>query len=177
MPDLIDLPEWLIPEKHHIGPPYFKAHLEKVLDLMLEGSTVVEILRDNPQWFTLSDFMKIIHADPTLRDRFYEYQEMRIEAWTEQAKLASEGKNWDGTPALEDVPRSALRVNTIFRLAEAHSNKRYGRKQTIDVNNRVDMVEVMKQANERIERLNDERRALTVTAERVTDADEQDPTD
>ena len=161
VPQLIDMPPELIPEKRHAGPPYFAHHLQMVMDLVVTGSTVAEILRDNPTWFLYTDLMKIIHSDPELMNMFHYYQELRSEAWADQVKLAAEGKNWDGSPALEDTQRSSLRVSTLFRLMECHNQKRYGKKQELNINSKIDITEAMRRADDKVRRL-DEARGITI---------------
>ena len=172
MPDFIHtgLPEWMLPPKTHVGPPYTEHQLEFIMDGLSEGRSYASMRRMDPTLPTYGELLRYLRKNPELLSEYYGAHENGTEALTDIAADLLEGYEPDGSPCMDDVPRLKLRIDYIKWLAASRNSKRYGEKRQIDVTQKLDLSDALKQAEQRAHsyRLS---RGVTVDGECSSDED------
>lgn len=146
--DTLELPMWLAPahtthniddtlprfpltrEQIEIEQLVFEAVFQRFLDGISEGQPPKAIIANDPRNISYGRFIRWVRKDPARLERFEEAQELGTETLAaDMIEIA------DAANSAEDVQRSALRVNTRWKLMQAWNRKRYGEKQQVDVTN------------------------------------------
>ena len=97
--------------------------------------------------------MKVLRRDPALLNRYYEAQEDGSEALVDIGTDLINGVEPDGSPCMDEVPRLQARLHWIKWVAGARYNKRYGEKKQLEVNNKVDLTDALKAAEQRAQQM------------------------
>jgi hypothetical protein len=102
-------------------PDQYPGVFETMLNQVRGGTPMRAALADDPRRINIGDFMEWVMRNPERKARYYEAQEIAAEVVaTELIPIA------DGQDTIEDVARSALRVNTRRDLMKVWGRKRFG---------------------------------------------------
>lgn len=128
----LELPAWLVPNTHDQKFPRTKDHrdltrmlyesmFERVLDGLESGELAIDIVQNDPREIDYGKFMSWINRDPERKNRFLDAKKNATPIWQEKALIIAMGKN-----GLEDVQRSKLAVDTIWKSMQVDDRERYG---------------------------------------------------
>lgn len=167
-----DLPEWLLPEKIHTGPPYTEHTLEKIFQWCASGRPLSILLREDPTMPEMGELMRFLHKNPKLLNDYYDAQQAGTESITDRVHYRSMGYDEDGSPTMDDPARIKLEVDNLKWLAGSRNAKRYGEKKQVDITNKVDISEALQAADQR--RLAYQRPERTLTIDNETGSVDED---
>ena len=141
----LDQPDWLTPVEPQEYQPktnrelreqQFEIAFERVMELICEGHTLESAIKSYSAYpFALEAgaFNVWIHRDADRKRRYLEAKEFRTEVWAGRAMRIADGTPDTPDALPEDVQRSRLRVDTIFKLLAADNRKVYAPSQSVDV--------------------------------------------
>lgn len=116
--------------KHQTYANLFESSLERIMG----GTSLQTIIRNDPRGIQLGRFLFWINRDPSRKARYEEACEIAAEAMAhELTSIADALGGEDGTPIMEDVQRSSLRVKARTYLMEKWSPRRYGDSKRIQI--------------------------------------------
>ena len=140
------IPHWLLPKpKTNIGI-YTEQTWHEVIDRVASGETIKAICADDymPKY---EELLRYIHGSEERRDEYYKAREAGALLIEEQMLDIADAVDNE----MEDVQRSALRINTRKWLLGVWNRKRYGENKQIDMNHKViDLTKAIASANERV---------------------------
>lgn len=140
------IPYWLLPQpKTDIGV-YTEQTWYEILQRVASGETIRSIANDAhmPDYNRLLNW---IHKDDGRRDEYYRAKEAGALLIEEQMLDIADAVDNE----MEDVQRSALRINTRKWLLGVWNRKRYGESKQIDMNHKViDLTKAIANANKRV---------------------------
>jgi hypothetical protein len=144
------LPDWLSmpdPTKSTRPTPVtqYEIAFPRILELLCSGSTLKKALDEYHYPIDPGAFMRWIRSNNDRRSMYKEAEEVRSEAWADLALTHA-----TGVDSLDDVSRSKLVVDTIFKLIGAQNRKKYGDVKQVEVNHNVSMSKALEDANRRI---------------------------
>lgn len=125
----------------------YDALYTSLLDRVASGQPMTAALEVSAHSIEYGRFMAWVKRDPERLNAYYEAQEAGAEVVAEQMIQIA-----DAADTVEDVQRSTLRINTRKFLLGVWNRKRFGEVRQQDVNVNINMVEAMREANERVER-------------------------
>ena len=142
MDDTTDLPHWMqdpqlpTPDDPHPTPSR-QTHLlrhqtyanlfESSLERIMGGTPLTTIIANDPRGIQLGRFLFWINRDQTRKARYEEACEIAAETMAHELTAIADALGGEGgTPAMEDVQRSSLRVKARTYLMEKWSPRRYG---------------------------------------------------
>ena len=143
------LPEWLMPPKTHQGPPYTEHQIEHILNRLGDGVSYASLRREDPTLPSYRELLKFLRKNQHLYNEYLEAQQDGSEALVDMGLDLINGVESDGSPCMDDVPRLQARLGMIKWVAGARYAKRYGEKRQIDVNNKIDLTDALRLADER----------------------------
>ena len=139
------------------GPPYSRADFRRAFNAIADGTRIEVQCEMDKTLPPLAQFRRYVKRDPVLKAEMQEAEELLAEHLAGLARRAAEGVDEYGNPIIEDTPRSALKVNTYFKLAAIYNRDKYGERKQVDVNNtiRVDTAHrtAMDNARKRVEKI------------------------
>jgi hypothetical protein len=169
IPDAQPLPDWLTAHDPNTCPtkpprlPRTKDHIEleelnfatvfeTVLDVVIEGGSVVTYLREYPTKINYGRFQKWLRKDKERQRLYEEAQEIGTEALLEKMdEIAA------GTDTLEDIERSKLRLAQYKFKVQAWNKRRYGDLKQVELNvTTVNMRELLDQRENQLRILDGE---------------------
>lgn len=135
----------------HVGavailhPNQFPTLFEVVLGKICDGQSLNSALADDVRSFNRAEFLKWINRNPERKRRYHEAQEVGAELIAgEMIGIA------DAEDSLEDVARSALRINTRKYLLSVWNRKRYSETKQIDMTTSISVSKALEQADQRL---------------------------
>jgi len=143
-----DLPHWMqtpqlpTPDDPHPTPSR-QTHLlrhqtyanlfESSLERIMGGTPLTTIIANDPRGIQLGRFLFWINRDPTRKQRYEEACSIAAEAMAHELTAIADALDMDGSPLMEDVQRSALRMKSRTYLMEKWSPQRYGDSKRIQI--------------------------------------------
>ena len=98
----------------------YEALFERVLEAVMEGESIGEVVKKDPRNVSYGNFLAWIKRDPQREKRYNEARKVGADAVMEKMKEIADG---DG---MEDVQRSKLRVDVRKMEIQAWNRERYG---------------------------------------------------
>lgn len=118
-------------KKRELADLMYTSFFEVILDKMVEGVTLSDIVREDGRNYDIAKVRNWILKDPERKARYYEARRVSAEAVEDQLiSIADAADN-----PLEDVQRSTLRINTRKWLLGVWDRKRYGDSRQLEVVN------------------------------------------
>lgn len=154
------LPSWMYPASHPTPSDVarlarentlatYEAALPSILDRMVcEGTSFKTAVEQYPVPLDYPHFVSWVLRDEVRRDRYYEAQTAAAEVIADQMISIA-----DAEDAVEDVARSALKIQTRKWLLGVWNRKRFGDVKQIEQNVTIDMGQAMAEAQERAARI------------------------
>ena len=128
----LDLPSWLVPSEHEQNFPRTKEHrevthmmyealFERVLEALENGEDFTEVVRNDPRPISSSKFRAWIRNNAERQKRFDEAELNGTRVLEDRMLSAAKGGD-----SIEDVQRSKLYVETIWKVLQVRNRRRYG---------------------------------------------------
>ena len=139
------LPHWMrdpqqpcpddpVPRQTHLLKHTTYANLfESSLERIMGGTPLTTIIANDPRGIQLGRFLFWINRDPTRKQRYEEACSIAAEAMAHELTAIADALDLDGSPLMEDVQRSALRMKSRTYLMEKWSPQRYGDSKRIQI--------------------------------------------
>lgn len=144
------LPNWLsmpdLPKSERPLPiAQYEVAFPRILELLCSGYTLKKALDEYHYPIDSGAFMRWIRSNNDRRAMYKEAEEVRSEAWADLALTHATGEN-----SMDEVSRSKLVVDTIFKLIGSQNRKKYGDVKQVEVSHNVSMSKALEDANRRI---------------------------
>jgi len=146
----LGIPGWLQPPKQTTSPVYTEWTIDHILDNLSRGIPVVRTC-DEPNMPDYAAFLRHVHRNPELKERYYEAQAIATEVMASQVlSIADQNEPGKDNTIPEDVQRSKLRIDSRLFLMRVWNKPRYADTKTVDVNHNINLNEAMAEAQARI---------------------------
>ena len=130
-----EVPNWLTIHESNDDPKYprtkeqrelqvatFEVVFETVLDRIVEGSPVRDVILNDPRGIDLPTFLRWVHSSDKRKARYVEAQELATEIVLEEMQRIADAID----NPLEDVARSKLRCDIRNLKLKAWNRKKFG---------------------------------------------------
>ena len=128
----LELPAWLVPDQHDQKFPRTKEHrdltnmmyeslFERVLEALEEGEDFSDVVKSDPRPISSSKFRAWIRNNPERQKQFDEAELNGTRVLEDRMLSAAKGSD-----SIEDVQRSKLYVDTIWKILQIRNRRRYG---------------------------------------------------
>jgi len=149
--EMTGLPSWML-------QPAVRGELneyswEKILEAIATGDPLALVLRDLCHLNTKQEYARVLRwimKDEDRKAEYYLAQEIGTELMADDAMLAADGLDSDGSMSMDDVQRSALRVNTRKWLMSCRNRRRYGDVKQVEQNVTLSIADAMSEADRRL---------------------------
>jgi len=132
IPAVVDLPDWLMVEQpktrrtnkevRALAETTYESFFEVVLDKMVNGDTLKDIVREDARGIDEGKFRTWIMKDALRRTRYEEALEINSYAIEEEMLAIADAMD----NPLEDVQRSTLKINTRKWVLGVRNKRRFG---------------------------------------------------
>ena len=163
----LELPQWLAPEplpyyhpevlrarrelranRKAIEEIAFESLFEEFLDVICEnGLGVTQMFERDPRGPDLKRFIAWVVRDPRRKELYYEAQAVGAEVCAVEIPMIADAKD-----SLEDSNRSSIRIDARKWQLKVWNRERFGDVKQIDQTVTVNLVEAMRDSQERLDR-------------------------
>lgn len=126
-----------------LTPVEMEAMFPTIMSRIASGFTIEKALVEDHREIDPGPFVAWMKRSKDRWRIYEEAKEIRSEVWASRAIAHAAGD------FLEDIERSKLQINTLFRLMEADNRKVYGKSQNIEVNQTVSITAALTAAQQR----------------------------
>ena len=130
--------------------PWLEEVFEDVLEDLYEGMSIESVLARRGLRIKKGALIKWINDDTTRQERYMMAQMIGAEIMAAEVLNIADGVDASGNPIMDDTARSKLRIEARKWLTAVYNNRRYGAKQTVDVNTSVSINDALEEARARV---------------------------